>query len=219
MEVGINRKELKAKAKELAFNNKMLLWKPILTIFLISVAISFVSGVLIGFLGLANSIVAAVIQLAISLFSMIFTVAEVAYVLKFVRGEKNLDIIDIIKSKIKILVPVLIANIVVVICTGLWSLLFVIPGIIYSLKVIWVNYIFADDETENIDWGAAIKRSKTMMDGYKVNYLIFGLSFIGWSMACALVIPMIWVIPYFTVANAMYFEELKKIKQAELAAP
>ena len=61
----------------------------------------------------------------------------------------------------------------------------------------------------------AYKVSEKMMDGHKWEYFVFQLSFIGWYLLCGLTLGIlyIWVLPYVTVANTMWYEELKKISK------
>ena len=58
-----------------------------------------------------------------------------------------------------------------------------------------------------------VKKSKEMMLGYKNDYFLFMLSFTGWILFSILTlgIGLIYVIPYITVCQALYYEELKKI--------
>lgn len=66
---------------------------------------------------------------------------------------------------------------------SLWSLLFVIPGIIKRFSYAMTPYILA----ENPGMGAldAITESRRMMDGNKWRLFCLGFSFIGWSLLCA----------------------------------
>ena len=45
-----------------------------------------------------------------------------------------------------------------------------------------------------------------------MDYFVFGLSFIGWALLIAPTfgLIMIWLFPYMTVANAIYYEKLKQ---------
>jgi len=97
----------------------------------------------------------------------------------------------------------------VMLFAGLWSLLFIIPGIIYAYKTIMVNYIWAETTDENVTWRDVINTSKEMMDGYKMDLFVFELSFIGWILlsAVTLGIALIWVVPYIQVASVMYYQE------------
>jgi len=96
--------------------------------------------------------------------------------------------------------------------TMLWMLLFIIPGIVKSLSYSMAMYIFA----ENPNMGAldAIRRSKEMMDGYKMDLFILGISFIPWILLVALTfgIAAVWVIPYMQVTIANFYKLLKEKK-------
>ena len=96
----------------------------------------------------------------------------------------------------------------------LGAIAFIIPGIILSIAYTMSFYIFADNR--EIGAKECLDKSKEMMNGYKLNYFAFGLSFIGWIILCVLIVPMIWVIPYVTTAQTLYYEELKKIKNEEI---
>lgn len=94
----------------------------------------------------------------------------------------------------------------------LWSILFIIPGIIAALSYSMVYMLYADDQSSTaMDY---LDQSKELMHGYKWNYFVFGLSFLGWELLSVLTfgILLIWVLPYYTVAEVMYYDELKKIK-------
>lgn len=60
----------------------------------------------------------------------------------------------------------------------LWSLLFVVPGIIKSYEYLMVPYILA--ENPEMDRREAFAISKRMMDGEKWNTFVLSLSFLGW---------------------------------------
>lgn len=93
--------------------------------------------------------------------------------------------------------------------TSLWSMLFVIPGIIKAYSYSQAMYIMA----ENPGMGAleAIDRSKTMMNGHKMEYFILQLSFIGWHLlgGITLGIAYIWIIPYISATAANFYKGLK----------
>lgn len=67
--------------------------------------------------------------------------------------------------------------------TFLWSLLFVIPGIIASYRYAMAPFILA--EHPEMQAGEAITASKEMMQGNKFRLFCLELSFIGWSLLCA----------------------------------
>jgi len=71
----------------------------------------------------------------------------------------------------------------------LWSLLFIVPGIIKSFSYSQSFYILYD----NPDWtpSQCIEESKKMMQGNKLELFLFELSFIGWSFLSVIVIGII----------------------------
>ncbi len=71
-----------------------------------------------------------------------------------------------------------VANLLVTIYTVLWTLLFIIPGIIAAFSYSMTFYILADHP--EMDANDAIKASKQMMKGHKWELFCLGLSFIGW---------------------------------------
>ena len=62
----------------------------------------------------------------------------------------------------------------------LWSLLFVIPGIIAGYRYYFVEYILADQPDLGKDEALAL--SAEMTDGIKMDLFIMELSFFGWSL-------------------------------------
>lgn len=60
----------------------------------------------------------------------------------------------------------------------LWSLLFIIPGIIASFRYSQSFYVLADDPSKSIR--ECVDESKFMMKGNKGKYFLLCLSFIGW---------------------------------------
>ena len=91
----------------------------------------------------------------------------------------------------------------------LWSLLFVVPGIVKSYEYFAVPYIMA--ENPNISTKRAFEISKFMTDGEKANLFVMQLSFIGWFLlgllACC--VGEYFVYPYFFAAQAEAYEYLR----------
>ena len=63
----------------------------------------------------------------------------------------------------------------------LWSLLFVIPGVIAALRYSMAPYFLADDPT--LSAGQAIAKSKEVMKDKKLSFLMLMVSFVWWSLA------------------------------------
>ena len=92
--------------------------------------------------------------------------------------------------------------------TFLWSLLFLIPGLIAGISDAMAPYILA--EHPEIKASDAIKMSKDMMRGHKGEYFVLQLSFIGWYLLCILTlgIGLFFLSPYVSAAQAEFFNEV-----------
>ena len=90
----------------------------------------------------------------------------------------------------------------------LWSLLFIIPGIIASYSYAMTEYILADHP--ELSASEAISRSKQMMDGNKWRLFCLQFSFIGWSILCSFTfgIGNLWLTPYKQAATAVFYREV-----------
>lgn len=90
----------------------------------------------------------------------------------------------------------------------LWSLLFIIPGIIAGYSYAMTEYILA--EHPELTAGEAIARSKEMMEGNRFRLFCLQLSFIGWDLLCALTLGIghLWLTPYKQTATAAFYREV-----------
>lgn len=85
---------------------------------------------------------------------------------------------------------------------ALWSLLFVIPGVIKSYEYRMVPYILA--ENPGMDRKQVFEISKRMMNGQKMNTFILDLSFVGWGILAAItcgIAGVFYVTPYIYATN------------------
>ena len=92
----------------------------------------------------------------------------------------------------------------------LWTLLFIIPGIIKGYEYRMIPYILAENPT--ISTKEAFALSKQMMDGEKLNAWILDLSFIGWNILSAFtccILAIFYVAPYQNLTNAQLYSVLK----------
>jgi len=103
----------------------------------------------------------------------------------------------------------LVVYLLMAIYTFLWSLLFIIPGIIKSLSYSMTWFILADNPEMKAN--EAITRSRVMMDGHKTELFVLYLSFIGWLFLCVLTfgILIIYVGPYMHASLAAFYQEIK----------
>ena len=93
--------------------------------------------------------------------------------------------------------------------TFLWSLLFIVPGIVKSFSYSMAMNILA--ENKGMSALEAIRRSKELTNGYKMDLFVLGLSFIGWILLgyITLGIGYIWIIPYISTTYINYYNANK----------
>ncbi len=102
----------------------------------------------------------------------------------------------------------------------LWSLLFIIPGIIKGYAYCMVPYILADNP--NIGVGRAIELSDAMTKGEKFNIFVLDLSFLGWALLAAITcgIGFLFLNPYIEATRAELYTVLKdKAYRGGLCSP
>ena len=99
--------------------------------------------------------------------------------------------------------------------TFLWSLLFIIPGIVKSYAYSQAYYIYYDTyQTTGQTPGYldTITASRRIMDGHKGQLFWLDLSFIGWHLLAVLTLGIgyLWLSPYIAATKAAFYEELPK---------
>lgn len=90
----------------------------------------------------------------------------------------------------------------------LWTLLFIIPGIIASYNYALTDYILA--ENPELTTKEALELSKKMMYGHRFRLFCLEFSFIGWAFLCVLSlgIGLIWLLPYTEAAKAAFYRDV-----------
>jgi len=92
----------------------------------------------------------------------------------------------------------------------LWSLLFIIPGIIkaFSYSMSW----FVLAENPHMTAREALNESKMIMKGHKWQLFVLGLSFILWFLLgyITIGIAFIYIIPYFYATIANFYNAIKR---------
>ncbi len=194
----MNRQEIKAQAKEQIKGKIGILF----LITLIVGAISFVAGLLSIFIPFGGYAVTIIITPALSL-------SLIRVYLMVIRGvtpeaKDSFSGFDDFFSAFKV-------TFLVGLYTFLWSLLFIIPGIVKSYAYSMSFYILADNKGKSAR--ECIKESMAMTDGHKMELFVLDLSFIGWALLGALTcgIAYIWVIPYMQATRANAYEVLKPV--------
>lgn len=106
----------------------------------------------------------------------------------------------------------ILLDIIAYIFIFLWSLLFVIPGIIAAYRYRFAVYNLC----ENPEMGVmeALNMSKVQTSGYKADLFILDLTFLGWNILCGVTLGLlsIWVAPYVFQTELGYFQQIKRMK-------
>ena len=158
--------------------------------------------------GSAFYIALAVIVIAVVYF-VLGSVVEVGY------ARFNLDLVDRAEGKIETLFAhfnnwktTASARFLKSLYTLLWSLLFIIPGIIATYSYAMTGYILA--EHPELTASEAIEHSKEMMEGNRFRLFCLQLSFIGWAILCSFTLGIgnLWLRPYRQAATAAFYREI-----------
>ena len=116
--------------------------------------------------------------------------------------------------------PIVAATGMMTLFIFLWSLLFVIPGIIKAYAYRMVPFLLA--ENPNLDWKRALELSKQMTAGEKGNMFFLDLSFIGYFLLCAITCGLgtFFLLPYYQTTMCEVYLHLreKAINEGTLSA-
>ena len=139
-------------------------------------------------------------------------------------------------------------NFLMALYTLLWSLLFIIPGIIKGFSYAMTPYILAENPGMTVS--EAITKSRQIMDGNKFRLFCLGISFIGWTTLYVLptlivmfviigitvktqqLITLLWIIPasipafigslfltpYVEAAYAAFYRDVSSTEAVEVPA-
>lgn len=93
--------------------------------------------------------------------------------------------------------------------TLLWTLLFIVPGIVKSLSYSMTPFVLKD--YPELSAGQAIKLSMKMMEGHKMDLFRLWLSFLGWLLLCILTlgVGLLWALPYLQTAIAAFYQDVR----------
>ncbi|MDP4086431.1 MAG: DUF975 family protein [Bacillota bacterium] len=155
-------------------------------------------------------------QIGGNIFDVIYSIAAIPlsfafywFYLNMIRGNKPniIEIFSIYKNgnhSLKVIGISLLKTLIIL----LWSILFVIPGIIKTISYSQIYFLIKDHPEYTVT--QAIKESKKRMKGYKCKYFLLGLSFLGWGLLSMITlgIGLLWFVPYYTTSIAVFYNEL-----------
>lgn len=155
-----------------------------------------------------SGIVSAPALIALFVLELFMIIVNAGFMLTCLRVSRGEDIVfaDLFDGfsgilPFKILLLQLLASIII----GLAAMLFVIPGIILAFSYSQAMYFLLDNPSMSVI--DALRSSRKLMRGHKVEYFVFILSYYPWLLLQGLVpLAGIWVNPYRTVGEALYYQ-------------
>ncbi len=164
---------------------------------------------------------AAALSLAtfvMSLFLAVVSCGWMLYTLRVSRGEDP-GKADTLFSCFKQFGRFVIAQLLMELFVMLWSFLFIIPGIIAVFAYSQTFYLMLDDP--DLRPREALRRSRALMRGHKMEYFILSLSFVGWTLLSLFTVGLldIWLRPYMDVTVASYYNGLVNWRAPEAPQP
>ena len=196
----MNRTQIKENAKQILggniFSNS---WLMILLVFLIISLLSSAAGSV--FYGVGSMVITGPL-----------TFGGCYILLNKIRTDEKVDVGNVFKGFTVDFGQNFALGFLILLFVFLWSLLFIIPGIVKTYAYSMAFYIKADHPEYN--WRQCLDESKRITNGHKMDLFILDLSFIGWYLVGALCLGVgtLWVIPYHRTSVALYYEQLKNVE-------
>lgn len=161
--------------------------------------------------------VAGVLAALVYLMSAVISAGFDLYCLKVSRRQetKTMDIFTSFEFLFKAMAIVVLQTVFI----ALWSLLFIIPGIIAAYRYSQSFYIMYDHP----EYSAfeCLRESSRMMRGHKGMLFLLQLSFIGWLLldsvvSAVIIVPLlsVFVQPYFGIAQARFYNAVSSEYQS-----
>lgn len=198
-----DRKSLKQSAKDLIRNK----W---FSIFIALLIIAVVGSIVTVLTSAILFVFAAIVSLIIS---CIMNLSALNFIIHFIKTSET-DYNKLYKYNVDFngLIRLFGVYILTAIFTLLWSLLFIIPGIIKSYAYRYALVIAMEEPDLSVT--QCITKSQELMHGYKFEAFVFDLSFIGWGLLTALTfgILSIWVAPYYLTSFMLFYYTVKDIQ-------
>ena len=194
----MDRKKLKAQAKAQIKDKIGIL-----------IAVTLVIGAITGAASFLASLIPGVGMVVSIILTPAFALSTVRIYLMVVRGgtpeiKDSFSGFDDFFSAFKV-------TLLVGLYTFLWSLLFIVPGIIKGYSYSMSLFVLAENKGKSAR--ECIAESKDMMEGHKMELFVLDLSFIGWYLLCSLTcgLAFLYVTPLVNAAHANFYEEIKPV--------
>lgn len=189
------RAEYKQQAKELVNGKLVNIWI-VLGAFIVATSIISGIGSKAGFLATVFSLVSAVIMFG-------YMYASERLFITVVKGEtidyKTIIVEPFKSNQVRNLLLGLVKNLYI----GVFMILLIVPGVIKAYEFAMAHYLVIREP--ELEWKAALDKSKKLMLGHKMELFMLDLSYILWYI---LVIPLIWFMPRNMAARTLMYNEI-----------
>lgn len=201
----MNRIEIKEWAKQKIVGNKGNIFIGIGIVFAVTLLFSVGVGVIQGIFG-ETSFITFIFSLAVECLLFPISVGLNAYMIGFVKNDTfdKDSIFSYYEDTFKIIGTMLLMSFMIAV--GMFLL--IIPGIYLAFSYALVPYLLATRKDLSIT--ETLSLSRKMMDGHKLDYFVFELSFFGWIFLTPFTfgILLIWLYPYMMTATTKFFVDI-----------
>ena len=202
----IDTSVLKQRSKEVLQSNRKLCF---IGLGLIPFILNFLSNITDFIPALKNSFTSILFVFIMSVILLTFTPGFARLALNLINY-KYASLDDILHG-FKVFGKTVAMGLFVGLVVTVGTLFFIVPGVIIGISLYYSFYILAEDTSKPIS--QCLSESREMMNGYKLQFFLLELSFIGWYILEVLSfgIAALWVSPYTTLTEAQFYEELKPV--------
>lgn len=143
-------------------------------------------------------------SILIYLIGLIIEVGLSRYFIDGLKGDVNINKL-FSGFNVKDIIPIIKAQTLTILLIILWSLLFIVPGIIKAYEYRYVSYILAEDSS--LKPKEVLGRSKAITKGHKAELFILDFSFILWDLLSLITfgVSSYFVAPYIYATNARLY--------------
>ncbi|MDI9215114.1 DUF975 family protein [Clostridium tertium] len=202
----MNRAELKSKAKEQLKGRWGLAIITALVASLIVDTTSMTKG--LDYVIEVSDNLTLTLNLISFIFGGVISVGLSKFLLNLTTNKENPKFADLF-SQFRIFFKALGLYILMGFAIFLATLFLIIPGIIVAIMYSQAFFILAEDPDKGIV--ECLRESSKLMYGYKWNFFVLELSFIGWWLLAVLTLGIgaLWVNPYQKVTETNFYLKLK----------
>jgi uncharacterized membrane protein len=174
-------------------------------------------------LGITEEMLTAIIAVigAFAIFGLVYMLISIVVgsAVSVGYAQFNLDLVDGLPASVGTLFSrfgqwknAFLARFLSGIFVALWSLLFVIPGIIAAYDYAMIPFVLA--ENPELSASEALAESKRLMRGNRWRLFCLEMSFIGWAFLSifTLGIGSLFLVPYVQASQAAFYREIKREK-------